>query len=51
MTERQDQPFPLFRNISPALSPALSAIAILLLCIFPLCAADLRLNDQDYFEA
>jgi endoglucanase len=51
MTEKQDRPFPFFRNIAPALSPALSAIAILLLCIFPLCAADLRLNDQDYFEA
>src|SRR5260370_29837194 len=51
MTEKQDRPFPFFRNIAPALSPAPSAIAILLLCIFPLCAADLRLNDQDYFEA
>ena len=40
------------RNAScSALSPALSTIAILLLCIFPLSAADLRLNEQDYFEA
>jgi hypothetical protein len=52
MTEKQHQPVPFFRNAScSALSPALSTIAILLLCIFPLSAADLRLNEQDYFEA
>ena len=51
MSEKQDHPFPFFRNTSHALSPVLSAIAILLLCIFPLCAADLRLNEQDCFEA
>jgi endoglucanase len=33
------------------LPTALYALAILLLCIFPLNASDLRLNDQDYFEA
>ena len=52
MTEKQHQPVPFFRNASrSALSPALSTIAILLLCIFPLSAADLRLNEQDSFEA
>ena len=52
MTEKQHQPVPFFRSAScSALSPALSTIAILLLCIFPLSAADLRLNEQDYFEA
>jgi endoglucanase len=52
MPEKQDQPFPFFRNTSfSILPPALSAVAILLLCIFPLCAADLRLNGQDCFEA
>jgi endoglucanase len=52
MREKQVQPFPLFRNAwCRPLSPALSAIAVLLLCVYPLCAADLRLNDQDYFEA
>jgi endoglucanase len=52
MSQKQDQPFPFFRNASlSALSPALSVIAILLLCIFPLSATDLRLNDQDYFES
>ncbi len=52
MTEKQHQPVPFFRNASrSALSPAVSTIAILLLCIFPLSAADLRLNEQDYFEA
>jgi len=50
MTEKHHQPVPLFRNAS-ALSRALSTIAILLLGIFPLSAADLRLNEQDYFEA
>ena len=30
--------------------PVLGPLAILLLCIFPLCASDIRLNDQDYFE-
>jgi endoglucanase len=52
MTEKQHQPAPFFRNASrSALSPALSTIAILLLCFFPLSAADLQLNEQDYFEA
>jgi endoglucanase len=52
MTEKQHQPVPFFRNAScSALSPALSTTAILLLFIFPLSAADLRLNEQDYFEA
>jgi hypothetical protein len=51
MSEKQDHPFPFFRSTSHALSAVLSAISILLLCIFPLCAADLRLNDQDCFEA
>ena len=51
MTEKQHLTFRFFRNTSNVLSPALSAIAMLVVGIFPLCAADLRLNDQDYFES
>jgi len=36
---------------APGLPTVLYALAILLLCIFPLNASDIRLNDQDYFEA
>jgi len=50
MSVQQDQPFPFFRNAPTPLSPLLSTIAILLVCILPVYAADLRLNDQDYLE-
>ena len=32
------------------LLPVLASFAIVMLCIFPLCATDIRLNDQDCFE-
>lgn len=50
MSVQQDQPFPFFRNATSPLSPLLTAIAILLVCILPVYAAELRLNDQDYLE-
>ncbi len=51
MIEKPHRTFPFFRNTSNVLSPVLSAIAMLVVIIFPLCAGDLQLNDQDYFES